>query len=98
MVTLLDEYMAVLKEVEIRPESSQGKATENYYMPSDFVSSDEWAEFENVYQIHCPSIFMDSAVRDVSVLLTRFIRCSSWYRSQCNITTALVTDEASNII
>ena len=70
MVTLLDEYMAVLKEVEIRPESSQGKATENYYMPSDFVSSDEWAEFENVYQIHCPSIFMDSAVRDVSILLT----------------------------
>jgi hypothetical protein len=67
MVTLLEDYISVLREVEIRPESaSQRDATQNYYMVSDIVSSDEWAEFDNVYQIHCPSILMDSAIRDVS--------------------------------
>lgn len=67
MVTLLEDYVSVLKEVEIRPDAVPNRdATQNYYMPSDIVSSDEWADFDNVYQIHCPSIFMDSAIRDVS--------------------------------
>lgn len=56
----------MLKDVEIKPESAQGTAAENYNMQADIISPEEWAEFENVYQIHCPSIFMDSAVRDVS--------------------------------
>ncbi|KAJ3512535.1 hypothetical protein NLJ89_g3461 [Agrocybe chaxingu] len=60
MVSLLEDYIAVLQEVEIKPDSSQ-----DYHMPADIVSSDEWAEFDNVYQIHCPSIFMDAAVRDI---------------------------------
>jgi len=66
MVSLLEDYVTVLKEVEISPESHiRDSAAQNYHMPSDIVSSDEWAEFDNVYQIHCPSIFMDSALRDV---------------------------------
>lgn len=69
MVTLLEEYINVLKEVEIKPDSAQEKATQSYYIPADIVSSDEWAEFDNVYQIHCPSIFMDSAIRDVGLFL-----------------------------
>ena len=74
MVTLLEDYVSVLKEVEIRPDAVPNRnATQNYYMPSDIVSSDEWADFDNVYQIHCPSIFMDSAVRDVSASLSSII-------------------------
>ena len=37
-------------------------------MPTNIVSSDEWAEFDNVYKIHCPIVFMDSAVRNVCFL------------------------------
>lgn len=76
MVSLLEDYVNVLKEVEISPESDfKDSAAQNYHMPSDIVSSDEWAEFDNVYQIHCPSIFMDSALRDV---------CSSCSQSNCD--------------
>jgi hypothetical protein len=38
---------------------------QTYYMPSDSVSADEWSEFDNVYQVHCPRIFMNNAIRDV---------------------------------
>lgn len=67
MVALLEEYVNILKEVEIKPESAREKVAQSYHMPADIVSSDEWAEFDNVYQIHCPSISMDSAVRDVRI-------------------------------
>lgn len=73
VINLLEDYISVLKEAEIKPDSaSQRDATQNYYMPYDIVSSDDWANFDNVYQIHCPSIFMDSAVRDVSANLISF--------------------------
>ena len=65
MVSLLEDYVAVLKEVEIRPDAPHETTAHRYHIPSDIVSSEDWAEFDNVYQIHCPSIFMDSAVRDV---------------------------------
>jgi hypothetical protein len=39
---------------------------QTYYMPSDTVSADEWSCFDNVYQVHCPKIFMNNAIRDVS--------------------------------
>jgi hypothetical protein len=38
---------------------------QTYYMPSDTVSADEWSEFDNVYQVHSPRIFMNNAIRDV---------------------------------
>ena len=65
MVTILEEYIAVLKEVEIRPTLTQEQAARTYHMPAEIMSPDEWVEFDNVYQIHCPRIFMDSAIRDV---------------------------------
>jgi hypothetical protein len=74
MVSLLEDYIAVLKEVEIRPDAPHETAAHRYHIPSDIVSSEDWAEFDNVYQIHCPSIFMDSAVRDVSSFPRSFHR------------------------
>uniref|UniRef100_A0A8H7Y1A7 Uncharacterized protein n=1 Tax=Psilocybe cubensis TaxID=181762 RepID=A0A8H7Y1A7_PSICU len=73
MVALLEEYVNILKEVEIRPESAREKVAQSYHMPADIVSSEEWAEFDNVYQIHCPSISMDSAVRDI---MMQYYYCS----------------------
>lgn len=72
MLALLEEYIAALKESEIRPDDPQTKESQTYYMPTDIVSPDEWAEFDNVYQIHCPSVFMDSAVRDVCLLFSSY--------------------------
>jgi len=68
MLALLEEYIAVLRETEVRLDDPQTKEPQVYHMPTDIVSPDEWAEFDNVYQIHCPSVFMDSAVRDVCLL------------------------------
>ncbi|KAF9485263.1 hypothetical protein BDN70DRAFT_871269 [Pholiota conissans] len=108
MISLLDDYISVLREVEIRPENaSQRDAAGNYYIPSDIVSSDEWAEFDNVYQIHCPSIFMDSATRDI---MMQYYYCSrdrrgseyhlaaravKFIRDQANAALSLDQDEAS---
>ena len=68
MLALLEEYIAALRETGVRPDDPQTKEPQSYHMPTDIVSPDEWAEFDNVYQIHCPSVFMDSAVRDVCLL------------------------------
>ena len=64
MVTLLEEYITHLQEQETRPETKVGE--QDYRLPSDTVSPDEWAEFDNVIQVHCPKVFFDSAIRDVS--------------------------------
>ena len=68
MLSLLEEYVAALREREAGLDDPQMEEPQNHYMPTDIVSPDEWAEFDNVYQIHCPSVFMDSAVRDVRSL------------------------------
>ena len=68
MLALLEEYIAVLRETEAGLDDPQIQEAQNYHMPTAIVSPDEWAEFDNVYQIHCPSVFMDSSVRDVRSL------------------------------
>jgi hypothetical protein len=68
MLALLEEYIAALRETEVGLDDPQTQESQNYLMPTDIVSPNEWAEFDNVYQIHCPSVFMDSAVRDVRSL------------------------------
>ncbi|TFK43439.1 golgi-body localization protein domain-containing protein [Crucibulum laeve] len=72
MVALLEEYISILRETASESGPSN-ESTHNYHMPSDVVSSDEWAEFDNVYQIHCPNIFMDSATRDI---ILQYYYCS----------------------
>lgn len=61
MIVLLEDYIALLRENESTP----NKSSQSYHLPSDTVSPDEWAEFDHVYQIHCPKLFMDNAIRDV---------------------------------
>ena len=64
MISLLEQYVTVLNNAGRH--SAVEKDEYHYEIPSDSVSADEWAEFDNVFQIHCPRIFMDSAIRDVS--------------------------------
>lgn len=68
MLALLEEYIAALRDTEAGLDDPQMQEVQNYHMPTAIVSPNEWAEFDNVYQIHCPSVFMDSAVRDVRSL------------------------------
>lgn len=63
-MALLEDYTTLL-QAETTSEETAREATQSYLMPSHTVSPDEWAEFENVYQIHCPKIYMDSTIRDV---------------------------------
>jgi hypothetical protein len=68
MVALLEDYIAHLREADTASNNGDVQGSHSYHMPSDEVSPHEWAEFDNVYHIHCPKIFMDSAIRDVGVL------------------------------
>jgi hypothetical protein len=75
MMSLLEDYVTVL-QAETTSEGTTKEATPSYAMPSHTVSPDEWAEFENVYQIHCPKIYMDTAVRDVCCLTNIYSICA----------------------
>ena len=67
MIKLLEEYAAVLNEnhsAEKNAESPSG----SYYIATDTVPMSEWLGFENVYQVHCPRLFLNESVRDVRAL------------------------------
>ena len=68
MIALLEDYTSLLQEIDNASHGSGRKPSTNYLMPSLSVSPDEWAEFENVYQVHCPTVYMSNAIRDVSPL------------------------------
>ncbi|KAH8105900.1 golgi-body localization protein domain-containing protein [Cristinia sonorae] len=70
MITLLEDYANHLAEIAA---TSRQHGPHSYYMPSDSVSPEEWAEFQNVYQVHCPQIFMDNITRDI---LIQYYYCS----------------------
>ncbi|KAI0702885.1 golgi-body localization protein domain-containing protein [Cytidiella melzeri] len=73
MITLLQNYVKHLREVELASQTTPRTGPLNYYMPSDSVSPEEWAEFDNVYQIHCPRIYMDNIIRDI---MLQYYTCS----------------------
>lgn len=72
MVILLQQYIAHLREVDQLSESALSNFS-NYYMPSELISASEWADFENVYQVHAPNLFMCDSVRDVSLVIQKII-------------------------
>ncbi|TFK23245.1 hypothetical protein FA15DRAFT_705606 [Coprinopsis marcescibilis] len=71
MVSLLEDYVALLQDLEAG--NSTTSDLQSYFLPSEIISTAEWAEFENVYHIHCPSIFLDAAIRDI---MMQYYHCS----------------------
>ncbi|KAL0070669.1 Protein SABRE [Marasmius tenuissimus] len=69
-ISLLEHYIEALKNLD---QDSPSDPSPDYQMPADSVSADEWAEFDNVYQIHGPKLFLDSAVRDI---MMQYYYCS----------------------
>jgi hypothetical protein len=65
MMALLQDYVNHLRMTEFPRTDPRSSNTENYYMPSETVTADEWAEFENVYQVHAPKVFMNNSIRNV---------------------------------
>ncbi|KAJ2930173.1 hypothetical protein H1R20_g6917, partial [Candolleomyces eurysporus] len=72
MVSLLEDYVTVLQAHDSGKEPDVSDL-QSYFLPSERMSTTEVAEFENVYQIHCPSIFLDSAIRDI---MMQYYYCS----------------------
>ncbi|KAI0939194.1 hypothetical protein AcV5_000680 [Taiwanofungus camphoratus] len=72
-IALLENYASHLRKVDAASYASAPHGSQNYYMPSDTVSPEEWAEFDNVYQVHSPQIFMDNTIRD---LMLQYYHCS----------------------
>lgn len=66
-IALLNSYGLHLEKIEA------SAAQHNYYMPSEAVSQEEWAEFDNVYQLHFPQIFMNQTIRDI---MMQYYYCS----------------------
>lgn len=81
MIKLLEGYILQLRQVDMASRGSARKRNSSYYMPTDLVSPEEWSGFDNVYQVHCPHIMMDNAIRDVSHALCDFSRDSLSSRS-----------------
>lgn len=73
MIALLQDYVNHLRMTEYPHTDSRSSNIENYYMPSETVEADEWAEFENVYQLHAPKVFMNDSIRDI---MLQYYNCS----------------------
>lgn len=65
MIKLLEEYAAVLNGSQATEEDPHPGS---YYIATDTVPVSEWLGFENVYQVHCPRLFLNESVRDVRLL------------------------------
>ena len=69
MISLLEGYVNNLRQVDMASQQTPGRnRNSSYYMPSDLVTPEEWAGFDNVYQVHSPHIIMDNCIRDVSLV------------------------------
>ena len=66
MISLLEDYVNHLQKVDAQSKSAFANGPLTYYMPVDSVSPDDWAQFDNVYQVHCPNLYFDNVIRDVS--------------------------------
>lgn len=73
MISLLEDYVAHLKKVDAQSQSSFRTGPLTYYMPADSVSPGDWAEFDNVYQVHCPNLYFDNIIRDI---MMQYYHCS----------------------
>ncbi|KAJ7094663.1 golgi-body localization protein domain-containing protein [Mycena belliarum] len=75
MLALIEDYIQLLQETDAgsRPMGDANGNGHNYHIPADTLSEAEWSEFDNVYQIHCPKIFLDSAIRDI---MMQYYYCS----------------------
>ncbi|PFH52812.1 hypothetical protein AMATHDRAFT_139321 [Amanita thiersii Skay4041] len=69
-VSLLEDYVASFNP---SPTPSVNDHLRNYVITSESVTPSEWAEFDNVYHVHCPKIFLDAAIRDI---MMRYYYCS----------------------
>ncbi|KAF9247308.1 golgi-body localization protein domain-containing protein [Melanogaster broomeanus] len=69
----LEKMALLLHDYNQCPEGVRKSNGESYYMPAEMVSANEWSDFENVYQVHSPNLFMCNSVRDV---LMKYYNCS----------------------
>jgi hypothetical protein len=56
MITLLEDYVEELRSYDHGSGDDTPPSRHSYHMPEDSVTPDEWADFDNVYQIHCPKV------------------------------------------
>ena len=69
MISLLENYVNHLRKVDAQSQSAFSTGPLTYYMPADSVSPGEWDQFDNVYQVHCPNVYLDNVIRDVRIIL-----------------------------
>ncbi|KZT12507.1 uncharacterized protein LAESUDRAFT_638973 [Laetiporus sulphureus 93-53] len=77
-IKLLNNYVSHLHKEDSAANASTSHGIRSYDMPTDAVSADEWAEFDNVYQVHSPQVFLDHVVRDI---MMQYYYCSRTKRS-----------------
>jgi hypothetical protein len=70
-IALLEAYVEQLRKEDVEDDEDDDR--HSYYMPAHAVKPEEWADFDNVYQVHNPEIYMSNAVRDI---LVQYYYCS----------------------
>lgn len=75
-INLLNKYVAHLHKTDLSSNPQASHGIHSYQMPAEAVSSDDWSEFDNVYQIHSPQVFMDHVIRDVCMPFSHMKPCS----------------------
>lgn len=71
MISILERYIAHLSSLSAPLSSTSGHSRKPlhdlYDMPANITLPEELGTFANVYQVHCPKIYLNNATRDVSV-------------------------------
>ncbi|CCM03163.1 uncharacterized protein FIBRA_05285 [Fibroporia radiculosa] len=72
-IALLNNYVQHLHKIDATSFSAVPQRIQSYHMPSDAVSPEDWAEFDHVYQVHSPQIYLNRTIRDV---MMQYYYCS----------------------
>jgi hypothetical protein len=67
MISLLQDYIDFLRNAEA-DKGLEPLQAKSYHLPSEVVLPEEWTEFDNTYQLHCPRLSLEKATRDVSLV------------------------------
>ena len=70
MILLMKKHLQGF-EKEMRSRNSSGgfvrEKDEKSHLTSSYSHPDDWQQFDNIYEMHCPKIFLRNFTRDVSV-------------------------------
>lgn len=69
MISLLEQYLQGSSEETRASDTDRSDGywkNEKFYLASDILHPMDWQQFDNIYEMHCPKVFIRNFTRDVS--------------------------------